>query len=853
GQVAVYGKDLPDQAEGFPRYGELDPDLIKHKLAPILAAAFPEQDSIRRELDLLDEIAARRYKAMPLRVPSFCAGCPHRASVTLTQRLAGQGLAGGGVVIPASEIGLPDPAGNGGPQAASRPGLLVHGDIGCYTMAVLPPYELIDTVSAMGQGGAVADGLAPFALNNRVAFIGDGTFIHSGRNSVLSSVINNSNITYIILNNGTIAMTGGQATPLTEQGLNIETIVRAYGIEHVTVIDSAEAYAASYERTLRRYNDLPGVKVIIVNKECAIQAGRRQRRETAALAARGIYPEWEEHYRINPDICEMCYDCGRKTACPGLDILEVADTVYGPKMQISKTLCVNDGACTMGECPSFQIVRLKRADPRPRHPAAPEEALVEPARKAEAGDGGFRVFIPGVGGMGVLTVSALLAYAALFDGKRVTYLNQTGLAQKNGAVESHLIIRRDEEAHAPFITKGKADLFLALDMLEASRPKNLDMIAPQRTRAVVNAARNQTVLNIAGVDRLPQNEVMVRQVERYSRETVVVDGVKICERLFGSSQYNNIFMLGVTYQRGFLPLSADSLEGAIRLNGKAVEANLAAFRWGRIYVSDPARLEAHIALGPPRTAAELVERNKGYLEDAGRVAAYERLLAAAPRLDGELAYTLAGWLYTLLQYQDEVYAQTYLDFVNRVYRQDQADYRLTKTVAHNLARLMQIKDEFEVARLALSREEADRVRDEYHLGQGDRVEITYILDPPWLRFLRRGSQTGKVHLRPEHRPRLLFGLLKRLKFLRGFLMQRSAVRRSELEMIGWYRGLVEQMLPHLTPENYEQAVSLAGLAQGLVGYDNVKLNNWRRIEPQARRELEAFIAPERAEVEPAAA
>lgn len=849
---AVYGKRFPHQAEGFPQFGDLNPDLIKNKLAPLLRQVFPAATGLDREMAILEEIASRQYQTTPLRVPSFCAGCPHRASVTLTKRLARQNHPDGGI-IPVHEIGWRGSVAAGQP-APSSPNLLVHGDIGCYTMAVLPPYQLLDTISSMGQGGAVSDGLSPFALNQKVAFIGDGTFVHSGRNSILSSVINRSDITYIILNNGTIAMTGGQATPITEQGLNIERIVRSYGVEHVTVIDSAEAYAASYERTLRRYNELPGVKVIIVNKECAIEIGRRQRREWAMQAAQGIYPVWEEHYRINPDICEMCYDCGQKTACPGLDIVEPVDTVYGQKMQINKSTCVNDGACTQGECPSFQKLRIKRADPRPPLPPLPAEGLLEPARKVEVGSG-YSIFIPGVGGMGVLTVSGLLAYAAMFDGKLVTYMNQTGLSQKNGAVVSHLIIRDKEEPHAPFISKGKADLFLALDSLEASRPNNLDMIAPSRTRAVVNIARNQTVLNIAGVDQFPQTEALTRQVQRYSQEAVIVDGVKICERLFGTSQYNNIFLVGVAYQHGYLPLSAASLEQAISLNGKAMEANLAAFRWGRIFVSDPARLETHMAGTPPKTAAELAELNKDYLymEPKGDqlVTAYEGLLAAAPQIDEEMAYTMASWLYTLIQYQDVAYAQAYLDFIKQVYRHDRADYRLTKTVAHNLARLMQVKDEFEVARLALSREEQDRLRTEYKLKPEDRVEITFILDPPWLRFASR--QPRKIEFGPDTQIRLLFHLLKRLKFLRGFAAKWSKTRRLEFGLIAWYRNLIEQMLPHLTATNYAKAVSIAGLARGIVGYDQVKVRNWRRIEAEVKRELSRFMSPEPVEAERVAA
>jgi indolepyruvate ferredoxin oxidoreductase len=371
------------------------------------------------------------------------------------------------------------------------------------------------------------------------------------------------------------------------------------------------------------------------------------------------------------------------------------------------------------------------------------------------------------------------------------------------------------------------------------------MISPHRTRAVVNVARNQTVLNIAGVDQFPQPGSLTDQVQRYSQETTLVEGVNICEKLFGTSQYNNIFLMGVAYQRGYLPLSAASIEQAIRLNGKIIEANLAAFRWGRIYVSDRKRLEAQLTTPPPKTAAELAEHNKGYLrrERNGEtlVAAYERLLAKAPHIDDEMAYTMAGWLSTLLQFQDESYAQTYLDFVNQVYQQDRAGYGLTKVVAHNLARLMQIKDEFEVARLALSQEEQDRVRVEYHLKSEDRVEITYVLDPPWLRFLK--CDQGKVHLSPRFQTRLLFGLLRRLKPLRGFAVKWSDIRRFEFGLISWYRELIEQILPCLTDANYSQAISIANRARGIVGYDEIKLKNWQRIEVEVTQDLTRFKEP----------
>jgi indolepyruvate ferredoxin oxidoreductase len=837
-RIPVYGKAFPAGYEGFPRVGELTPDSIKAQLGPMLLDAFPNYATqVQAELTLQQEIMNRDYNPTPLRLPTFCPGCPHRASISLTKKLKHGGF------IPLEQ--LEAAPGVGAPDVSQESSLLVHGDIGCYTMAVFPPFQMVDTMSAMGQGGAVADGLAAFSSDRKVAFVGDGTFIHSGRNSIMSSIANGTDITYIVLNNDTIAMTGGQTTPVhtrrrVKNSLNIESIIRGYGVEHVTNIATEEAYARKYQKTLERYIDMPGVKVIIVNKECAITEGRRERREKAAREAQGVYDAFELHYRIQPDICEMCYDCSQKTGCLGLDIKEVTNTIYGPKMQINKSTCYNDGACTMGHCPSFQTLRIKRADPARRRDVIPPDGLVEPAQMVSIGDG-YTIFIPGVGGMGVLTTSALLSYAAMFDGKLVTFTNRIGMAQKNGAVDSHLIIREKEDAHATKISAGKTDLYLALDMLEGARPDNLNLIAPDRTRSIVNTERTQTVLTIAGMNTFPEMDQLIGDIGRYSREVTSMNIFDISEKLLGNRQYANIFIMGVAYQMGAIPISAESIEEAIHFNGKAIQHNLAAFRWGRLWVSDRARVEAEISAEESISAEALRERNKRYLSlepsGARRVADYEALLADAPNLGEDGNRTLFGWLYTLIQWGGAGYAREYLDFVNHVHQRDNGDFAMTRTVAHNLARLMAYKDEFEVARLALSHEEKDRLRREYDLQKGDKVEIAYYLDPPWTRFLRDGGR--KMELK---RSRLLFALLKRLRFLRPALSRFDEARRLELRLPGWYRELVTTLLDHLGPSSYDQAEGIADVARGIVGYDYVKLNNWRQVEREVEKKLEALVS-----------
>ena len=840
--VPVYGKSFPDGQAGFPSIGALVPDLIKAKLGPMLMQAFPQQAaSVESELLKQQEIMAREYNPTPLRPPTFCPGCPHRASVTLTYRKK----RGDASIIPLAQLEASADA----IQQPLQNELLIHGDIGCYTMAALPPFQMLDTVSAMGQGGAVADGLAPFSTNPKVAFVGDGTFIHSGRNSILSSLANGTDITYIILDNDTIAMTGGQATPIhtspAEQDIEIESILRGYGVKHVTTIEREDAYSDKYERTLDGYLDTPGVKAIIVSKECAITEGRRTRREKTAREAQGIYDKWETHYRIQPDICEMCYDCGKKTACVGLDVKTVAGTVYGDKMQINKSTCYNDGICTSGDCPSFQTLRIKRADPARRREVEMPEGLPEPLERVSAGDG-YNIFMPGIGGMGVMTVSALLSYASLFDGKQVTFTNRVGLAQKNGAVDSHIIIREKTEEHAAQISAGKTDLYLALDVLEAARPENLNLIAPDRTRTVVNTAETQTVLTIIGAGKFPHSAGLVNQVEHYSKDITAANVFEICEKLFGNRLPANIFMLGIAYQLGALPLSAKSIEQALELNAKAVKRNKAAFGWGRLWVSDRARVQARLNGEEITTAEQLREYRRHYLsfepQGAKLVSEYDGLLKDAPDIGEEGNQKLAGWLATLMQWGNAADARTYLDFVKEVAQRDGGDGSLTVAVAHNLPRLMAYKDEFEVARLALSKEEEDRLKVEYGLNEADRVEVTYVLDPPWLKAFRRKAK--KMWLRPWMQPRLLFALLKWLKFLRRVMPVSHEVRRLERRLPGWYRELVSGLLDNLNPFNYERAVEIASAANGIVGYDDIKLNNWRMVEAQVNALLDNYKSPQ---------
>ena len=778
----VLGKEL------LPAEGDLDADLVARAVGTRLSQRV-RLDSVEARLRALDEVARRpRDLPMAARTPFFCSGCPHNSSIK-----------------------APD-------------GTLVGAGIGCHTMVLLNPEGKgeITGITQMGGEGAQWVGMAPFTEDSHlVQNLGDGTFAHSGSLAIRAAVAAGANITYKLLYNGHVAMTGGQPV---EGGLSVPDLTRLLALEGVKRIvvtteepgryrgvelapiaevrDRKELLAAQEELSA-----IEGVTVLIHDQECAAELRRMRKR--------GKVAEPVERVWINERVCEGCGDCGEKSGC--LSVLPV-ETEFGRKTQIHQASCNKDFSCLEGDCPSFvTVVPGKKA--RREAPDLPV-SLPEPERLVPAS--GFSVRMMGIGGTGVVTVNQVVGMAALIDGMHVVGLDQTGLSQKGGPVISDLHLSREPQPAASKAAAGSVDLYLGFDLLGAASPKNLDTAAPDRTIAVVSTHAVPTGRMVVDTgERFPELRGQLDQVDRVTRRelNVFLDAQELSERLFGDHMPANTIVLGAAYQRGALPVSAAAIEQAIRLNAAAVEKNLAAFAWGRALVTAPDEIER-------------VTRQADPVEEGPEPSERERELidSVAPE-DGELRRLLEIRVPELVGYQNLRYAERYADSVRRV---REVDAELAEAVARGLFKLMAYKDEYEVARLHLDAAEQARVRREF----GDDVKIKFNLHPPLLRAMGMGR---KIRLGTWFVP--AFRAMRAMRGLRGKWLDpfgHTKVRRVERELVGEYEALVEEGLARLSPENRDAVMELFELPDVVRGYEEIKLRNvalFRKRAEALRRRL----------------
>jgi indolepyruvate ferredoxin oxidoreductase len=735
----VIGKEDANGSPWFPAHGELDPEMIAAALGAGLGLGAAKAGSPK--------------SAMPgiARVPNFCSGCPHNRSTMLL------------------------------------PGQIAGGGTGCHGMAI----ELHDAgrgfewITQMGGEGAPWNGISPFADRKHMfQNIGDGTFLHSGMLSVQASVAAGVNITFKLLFNRAVAMTGGQPSANAMDPPAITRMLEAMGVRKIFVLSENQYPAdANWSRiadvrnrfeltaVLREAEKLAGVSVILYDQQCAAEKRR--------LRSRGKLAEPTKRLVINERVCEGCGDCVKQSNCMSLQPVE---TTFGKKMRIHQGSCNKDYSCALGDCPSFVTVNLKPgAKPSRTTTSLLDMGNVEGLeRPTPSFDNVYRILSPGIGGTGVITVNALLATAAAIDGLSVLTLDQTGLAQKGGAVLSHLTL-----AHAPVelsarINSGNADLILGFDLLGAVNPENLRCASPERTAAVLNTAitlPSQAIRQGRSYDEHPLLAAIDAVTVR--GRNICVNASQIAEELFGSHLFVNMFLTGVSWQAGYIPIASESICQAIRLNGVDVERNLQAFLAGRKYYVAPA--------GPP-------------VEDASPpVDFYDELVA----------------------YQNRAWADQWRSFVDRVAarRPD-----LAPTVAANLFKLMAYKDEYEVARLLTDAAFEQRTR-----ALWDGVEsIRYNLHPPLLRAM---GLKRKIEFGPWFRTPLR--MLARAKVLRGTVLDvfgYSQHRREERALIPWYRGLVERVLyGELSPD-------VLVLPEGIRGYEAIKTASIEKARAEASKQ-----------------
>ena len=765
---AIVGK-LDENGEILiPATGELDPEHI----AAILARYLPARDSISERLQRLAEIAARKREPVRARMPNFCSGCPHNRSTLLLENQ----VAGGGIGCHGMAIGL---------SHLSRGfAFLTH----------------------MGGEGAPWIGMSPFVGRKHIfQNIGDGTYFHSGSLAIQACIAAGVNITFKILYNGAVAMTGGQEV---SGALTVPALTRkleAEGVRKIVVLtDDLSKYRSDVRLAgnagVRDRDDLPavlreleqssGVTAIIYDQQCAAEKRR--------LRSRGKLEEPALRLIINEAVCEGCGDCVRQSNCMSLHPVE---TEFGPKTRIHQSSCNKDYSCALGDCPSFVTVKLRPGTGLRKKsvPRLPVTEVPEPRQKVAAGEG-YSILAPGIGGTGVVTINALLATAAWLEGLSAITLDQTGLAQKGGAVVSSIILSQSPIEAAAKIGYGNADLILGFDLLGAGSPENLNRAHPSRTVAVINTAEIPTGDTIRGRTQLYGPARLLDLIDAFTQRArnVYVDATRIAEGLFSSHLAVNVFLLGVAYQGGLIPLSSESIEEAIRLNGVEAERNVQAFLWGRKYYENSSTVEE--ILQPPKP-------------------------------ESSPAVTLSRRAEELERYQSRGYAQEYEAFVQSVAEREPA---LGDAVARYLFKLMAYKDEYEVARLLTQPEFERQTRD---LWQAP-VSLSYNLHPPMLRAL---GLKKKFKLGPWFRRPLR--LLARMKFLRGTRFDPfgyAVVRREERALIVWYRTLVQELLDTVTPDNMDLAIEIAALPDQIRGYEGIKLAGIREVKRLAEDKLAAL-------------
>jgi indolepyruvate ferredoxin oxidoreductase len=742
---------------------------------------------------LLPELERRRARlagnpAALVRLPWFCPGCPHNTSTKVPE------------------------------------GSTAVAGIGCHFMTTWMGRETTG-FTQMGGEGASWLGMAPFSKRGHVfQNIGDGTFYHSGSLSIRAAKAAGANITYKILYNDAVAMTGGQRMETANLAVpQVARLLEAEGVETIAVVtDEPDKYppAAGFPQGMRvhhrddldavqrRMREVPGVSAIIYDQTCAAEKRRRRKR--------GEFPDPDRRVVINERVCEACGDCGVQSNCVAVQPVE---TEFGRKRRIDQSACNKDFSCLKGFCPSF--VTVHGAKPRKGTAGvdqAPFPVLPEP--RVPALTGSYGIVVTGVGGTGVITIAAILGMAAHLEGKGVIALDMVGLAQKGGAVVSHLKLTPEpDRTGSPRVAAGGAALLLGCDLVVAAGRTALPAVREGVTRVIANTEEVMTGAFARDPDLAFPGERLRRALVGAAGAANVdfVDAGRLATRILGDGIAANLFMVGYAWQKGLIPLSGEAIERAIELNGVAVAFNRQAFLWGRRAAHDLGAVEAVLRAAEP-------ERRQPRPQTLGEIVEHR-------------AAHLAG-------YQDEAYAERYRRAVDRLREAEQrrAPGRtgLAEAVALTLAKLMAYKDEYEVGRLYADGAFLKQLSAEFE-GWG-KVEVH--LAPPL--FAKRDPSTG--HLRKRaYGPWMLraFGLLARLKRLRGTPLDvfgYTAERRTERRLITAYKALLDEIAAGLTPENHGLAVDLARLPDAIRGFGHVKEANLEKAKAREAEMLAAFRA-----------
>jgi indolepyruvate ferredoxin oxidoreductase len=772
----IIGKTDEEGRTLFAPHGVLEPNQI----AIAVAARIQDRAASDCAAALHDHALARNQADLVARIPYFCAGCPHNSSTVLPEGARG------------------------------------YAGIGCHWLAQFVPDRKTEGATHMGGEGANWVGEAPFSRRAHVfQNMGDGTYNHSGLMAIRHAVATGTNITYKILFNDAVAMTGGQKN---DGGLTVEAIaaqMRAIGVERIAVVsDEPDKYpsrnAFPVFTSFHHRSELQplqtelmavrGVSVLIYDQTCAAEKRRRRRK--------GQFPDPQKRVFINELVCEGCGDCGVQSNCVAIQPVE---TEFGRKRKIDQSSCNKDFSCLKGFCPSFVTVEggelAKGAEETAPNPASvPFPVLPEP--KLPALDKPWSILVTGIGGTGVVTIGHILGMAAHMEGRAAALIDMVGISQKNGAVVTHLkIAAQPEDVSAVRVAPGHADLILGCDLVTTASERILAAASRRRSHAVVNSHEVMPAHFTHDANFDVQGGALTLRIAAAVKEQGLstIDATGIATRLLGDSIAANLFTLGYAWQKGLVPVSRAAIEQAVALNGVSVKMNLAAFAWGRRAAVDEQAVRAVIGARierRPETLDEIVTRRAEFLT----------------------------------RYQDAAYAESYRSFVARVRAVSEP---LARAVAKNLFRLMACKDEYEVARLYSDGSFAGALSRQF---KGD-YRLTFHLAPPILG--RKDPFTGKP-LKTEFGPWMMTGfrLLAKLKRLRGTrfdIFARNPERRMERQLIADYRALVENLIADPHRAQSPTALELAALPDMMRGFGHVKEANIAKAKLR-EKELMELIA-----------
>jgi indolepyruvate ferredoxin oxidoreductase len=803
----------------LPAHYEFSPAIISKAIATRIGKMELPRDvraRMRARLAIIEakERALAKPRVTTERTPYFCSGCPHNTSTRVPE----------------------------GSRAAAG--------IGCHYMALWMNRNTA-TFTQMGGEGTPWIGQAPFTNEKHIfANLGDGTYFHSGSLAVRAAVAANVPITYKILFNDAVAMTGGQPTDGSITVPQITQQMFAEGVRRIVIVtDEPQKYDAQREldhsamnargasedawrlapgvtvhhrdeldRVQRELREYPGVSVLVYDQTCASEKRRRRKRNE--------FPDPPRRVVINELVCEGCGDCSVQSNCLSVEPLE---TEFGRKRTINQSSCNKDYSCLKGFCPSFVTVeggtlRKGKAAAGAALPSLPAPAVPDlpPGRN-------YGVVITGVGGTGVVTIGQLMGMAAHLEGKGLSVLDMAGLAQKGGAVFSHVqIAPRPEDLYATRIAMGEADLLLGCDLIVSTSNEALSKLHAGRTRAVVNSSESPTADFVRNPDWQFAGGTMTQQLREavgVDANCAFVDANALTTALMGDAIYTNPFVLGYAWQKGWLPLAYETLLRAIELNGVAIEANQRAFEWGRAAAHDL---------------------------DAVKKTAFPAQVIELKRAASTLAEIVAKRVDFLSGYRNAAYAKRYAELVERV-RKVESDRlngatRLAEAVARSYFKLLAYKDEYEVARLHADPAFRAKIAAQF---EGD-YKLNFYLAPPLLS--KPDPATGQI-AKMRFGPWMMtaFGVLARMKFLRGTVFDvfgRTEERRAERALIGEYEQLIDELLGRLSKDNHAVAIQLASVPEEIRGYGHVKDRSLSTARAQWADLLAQFRGQGRAQVIP---